>query len=421
MNEKFDLMKAAKNDFVFITDNAEKALEFLKIRDESTLVTVERGITVTPCAPGDQRLFPGELESMNVVYRSIATELLKDYDPVQAYEECCRDTKLLISKNNGYERYLLRPQALKGLLSTTLTSGSGWLILQSKNNIDFANAINCFLEVRPREITLIEVWGAVTAVASDRYKALPQYELLNIMLRSVESAKGKLIKFIYSHEMTYATVEFPPEMVKRYSLDKLNFDVSKATMRMHMRTSDNLNSAATVWIEITDGEKTLVTTNVYVMHKGQSSLQKFLESCEQAPLAMKELTEHLLVLSNYKLQYGESTIREVGRRMSIPDSVMVKTIKEAKICGLAFNQMTAYDGYLFVCQLINTLKVNKSKTKSFCGNEAMIENYIKTEAKAKVAMLRWMDIDQERHYKDITNLSSSTFEDPNQISLFDPN
>lgn len=420
MNENFDLMKAARNDFVYSTNNAEEALDFLRIRDESTLLTVARDITVTPIAPGDQRLFPGELASMNVVHHSIADNLRADYDPVKAYEECCNDTKLLICRGNGYERYLLRPQALKGLLSTTLTSGSGWGILQSKNNNDFANAINCFLTVRPRDITLIEVWGAVTAVASDRYTALPQYALLDTLLRSAESGQGKLTKFLYSHEMTYATVEFPPELVRRYSLEKLKFDASKAKMLMNMRTSDNLNSAATVAIEITDGEKTMATTSAYVAHKGQSSLERFEESCNSRNTALQEVYDQLVALSEYSLQYGESTIREVGKRMSIPDSVMVKAIKEAKIRGMLFDKMTAYDGYLFICELISTLNVNKSKTKSFCGNEAMIENYIKTDAKAKVAMLRWTDIDQERHYKDITNLNAHVFEDPNQISLFDP-
>lgn len=419
MNENFDLKKAVKNDFIFTTDNAEDALLFLQERDRSTLVTLAKDITVTPIAPGDLRLFPKEREDLKVVSHSIPEDLLVDYDADAAYEECARDTKLLISRAKGYERYLLRPQAIPGLLKTTLTGGPGWGILQDKDNTEFAHAINCFLEVRPRDMTLIEVWGAVTGIASDKYQYLSQYSLLEVLLLSAAASDAKLTKFMYSHEMTFATVEFPPEKVLAYSLDKLNFDPNKAKMLMHMRDSDNSNSAAVVWIEITDGTNTLATTGIYAVHKGASSIQKFAEACNSAPSAVKDTVDQVMALAAYKLQFGESTIREVGKRIGISDSVLVKEIKQAKVNGIRFDEMTAYEGYLFLCGLIDSLKVNKSKTKSFCGNEELIESYIKTETKAKIITARWTDIDEERHYKDITNLNPSVAEDPNQVSFFD--
>ena len=204
MNENFDLKKAVKNDFIFTTDNAEDALLFLQERDRSTLVTLAKDITVTPIAPGDLRLFPKEREDLKVVSHSIPEDLLVDYDADSAYEECARDTKLLISRAKGYERYLLRPQAIPGLLKTTLTGGPGWGILQDKDNTEFAHAINCFLEVRPRDMTLIEVWGAVTGIASDKYQYLSQYSLLEVLLLSAAASDAKLTKFMYSHEMTFA-------------------------------------------------------------------------------------------------------------------------------------------------------------------------------------------------------------------------
>lgn len=420
MNEK-KLMEAVSNRFTFSTNDAAEAMDFLEWRDANTSVLVTKDVTVKNVAPFDVRLMPDDYAVLHVVQHSIAEDEVQAYDSEKAFENSVADSKLLVTRGKGYERILLRPTAIPGLLGTTLVQGSGWGILQAKDSEAFANAINCFLEVRQRPVTLIEVWGSVTGFASERYVYLPQQELFRSFLAAATDRDGELVSFQYSHELTYAVAEFPPEQVRKYSLDKIGFDPGQASMRMYMSTSDCLQSSAHVWFVIEDGDKTVSATGVYAAHKGSSAISKFEDSCFEMHKALTEKVNRLADLDQYVLQYPESTLREVGKRMQIPDRITVKAIRDAIAEGIDFEQMTAFEGYLFVCRILDSLQVSKSKTRSFCGNEELIANYIKTEVKAKVADVRWQELDEEKRWPDIGFAAEDSLfvEAPNQISIFD--
>ena len=398
-NEK-RLLEASKDGFVFKSSDATEVLEFLSERQKHVKLRVVDSISTIPVFPVDTRLDPEEFRKHNVT-----CETMKDVDdflPETAFEECAKNVGLIITTTKGYDSLLLRDTAEAGLHDACEVNGRGWNNVR-RNAAVHSDACNAFLSTGKRRTTLIEVFGRVTGIASSKYVYLPQDQLLQAFITAGAECGGTLGEFVYTHGITYAYIDFPVEEAQKYSLDLLGFDKAKTTLRMYMCTSDCRQSSAHVWFELTDGDKACSAVGAYQAHKGRSAIAKFSEACMSMFEALSQSCTELLNLEQVPLQYPESTIRTVAKRLGIADSHVVSVIRDAKSQGINMNGWTAYEGYLFLCGVIDSYQPKKKKSarRLASGNVELFENYEKTEQKAKIARHPWKEIDTEERYEPV--------------------
>lgn len=417
-NEK-RILEATKDGFVFKSSDANEVLDFLSERREHVKVRVVDALSTIPVFPVDTRIDPEEFRKHNVTCSTMGNDI--GYSPEEAFEECCRNVGLIITSTKGYDSQLLRDTAEQGLHDACEVKGSGWNNVR-KNSAVHSDVCNGFLSTGKRRITLIEVYGRITGIASSKYTYLPQDQLLQAFITAGAEGSGKLGEFIYTHGITYAYIDFPPEEAQKYSLDLLGFDQGKTKLRMYMCTSDCRQSSAHVWFILTDGDKACSAVGAYQAHKGRSAIARFSESCMTMFEALNQSCAELLALEQIPLQYPESTIRDVARRLGIADRHVVSVIRDSKTQGISMNGWTAYEGYLFLCGVIDSYQPKKKKqTKSSSGSADLFENYVKTEQKAKVSRQPWKEIDTEERYDPIDLAPSKGKTDvlPGQISFDD--
>lgn len=416
-NEK-RIIEASKDGFVFKTSDASEVLEFLSEREKHVKVSVVDTLSTIPVFPVDTRIDPEEFRKHNVSCNTMECDI--GYSPEEAFEECCRNVGLIVTTTKGYDSLLLRDTAEAGLHDACEVKGSGWNNVR-KNSAVHSDACNAFLSTNHRRTTLIEVYGRVTGIASSKYTYLPQDQLLQAFITAGAEGNGSLGEFIYTHGITYAYIDFPAEEARKYSLDLLGFDKSKTTLRMYMCTSDCRQSSAHVWFILTDGEKACSAVGAYQAHKGRSAIARFSESCMTMFEALNQSCQELQALEGITLQYPESTIRDVARRLGIADRHTVSVIRDAKKQGIDMNGWTAYEGYLFLCGVIDSYQPKKKAKTSARGSLDLFNNYVKTEQKAKIAHHPWKEIDAEERYEPVELLPEKGKADalPGQMSFDD--
>lgn len=418
--ERKEVLKAARKDnFVFSTTDVGNALWLLEEITKATKTYTVTEPKVTRCPKGDMRLFPKEFKELNLKQETISDPELNLETEA---EDCAESTGLLISGNDGTGNpfnLLTRGSSIAGINDAARSSGRGLSDLYQQNLDFYIGCVNYLLWGRRHTpLTFIEVMGRVTSVVSSSYKHLNQDELLQFFLVAAAQNSGKLTNFNYSHELTYATVTFPSEKVETYSVDQLGFDPKTSSMQMHMKNSVTRNSAARVFFSIKDGDKELVAIGAYTAHFGNADVSKFSEACLGMNEALNQSIAELMALTKIQLTHAESSCREVAHRVGISDRRIVEEIKAAKRSGIDFDTLSAYEAYLFLNRVIDNGPIAKSKTKGFSGNTELIDTYIRTETKAKVANQQWQEIDKVLYYDDV-DASVPSDVDPRQISLLD--
>jgi hypothetical protein len=416
---KEELIRNARKDgFIFTSNDVNDVMWLLGIISDSTTVHEVRNPKVTRAKKGDVRLFNEEYKALHIVQSTISDPNYSDDSLEADYEECANNTGLLISADGGETNYLTRDTAFGGICDITRVKGRGLTDLYRMDIDMFIQTVNNLLTARSGSpVTFIEVMGRTTGVASGMYRHMDQKKLLQSFLVAAADKNGSLVNFNYSHELTYAVAEFPPELVQTYAIDRLGFDPAKAKMQMVMKNSVTRSSAARVYFIIREGDKEISALGAYTAHKGNSAIEAFAEACLGMHAALTQTVDALLDLSNIKLNNAESTIREVARRCGLSDRKMVEEIKSAKRAGkIDFGAMTAYEGYLFLNNVINDAQLSKSKVKGFSGNTDLIASYVKTEIKARIAVQHWGDIDQTLFFDEVT-VTPAQDVDPRQISL----
>lgn len=415
--EKKELLVAARKDkFVFSSHDVDDAVWLLDEISNATKVHSVTSPKVTRCPKGDTRLFPGEFKKLNLKQETVSSA---DYNLETEFEDCAESTGLLISGDDGATNFLTRECAGAGINDATRVKGKGLSDLYQKDRDRYIQTVNNLFWGRgDSPLTFIEVMGRVTGVASGIYRHLDQKQLLQSFLIAAAENDGELSNFNYSHELTYATAKFPSEKVKAYAVDRLGFDPNKSSMEMTMKNSVTRSSAARVYFTIKDGDKEIAALGAYTAHKGNSAVENFALACLGMTQALQQTVNDLLDLSALQLLRGESTVREVARRVGISEKKIVEEIKNAKRNGIDFNSMSAYEGYLFLNRVIDDAPLSKSKTKGFSGNVDLIGSYIRSELKARVVVQRWSEIDQILYFDEV-DASSASDVDPRQISLLD--
>lgn len=411
------IRNARKDDFVFSSNNVTDVMWFLGVISDSTKVHVARKPKICRAKKGDVRLFPEEYKNLHVVQTTISDPNYTDASLETDYEECANNTGFLFSPDGGETNFLTRNTAFSGTCDGMRVTGRGLTDVYKMDIDKFIEMGNILLAARGESpITVIEVMGRATGIASGMYRHMDQKKLTQAFLVAAADKNGTLANFNYSHELTYAVAEFPPELVLTYAVDRLGFNPATAKMQMIMKNSVTRSSAARVMFIIRDGDKEISALGAYTAHKGNNAIEAFSEACLNMHPALKQTIDALLDLENIQLNNAESTIREVARRCGLSDRKMVEEIKSAKRAGIDFGNMTAYQGYLFLNNVINDAQLSKSKVKGFSGNADLIASYVKTEIKARIALQHWGDIDQTLFYDEVT-ISPAQDVDPRQISL----
>lgn len=415
MDEK-RIIEASKDGFTFRTADAMEAMTFLTERAAHTQVRVVDQMATIPVFPVDTRLDAASYTQHNVTDNTMTN--VSGYSREEAFEECCRNVGLLLTTTKGYDSLLLRDTAELGLHDACEVQGRGWNHVR-RNHAVHSDVCNGFLQTGSRKATLIEVFGKVTGIASSKYTYLPQEQLLQAFITAGAESNGKLNEFIYAHDLTTACIEFPSDEAKKYSVQRLGMDESQTTLRMYMATSDTRRSSAYVWFVLSDGNRMCSAIGTYQAHKGKSAIVRFSESCLSMFTALSQTVKELLDLENIALTHAESTIREVAKRLGISDKHTASVIREQKAKGISFeNGWSAYDGYLFICGIIDLYQPKKQKGRHF-GSDQLFENYVKTELKAKIGKQPWNELDSVEHFPPIELLPANSADEllPGQMSL----
>lgn len=417
--KKVELINNARKDnFVFTSTNMDEVMELLGIISDGTKVHVVKDPRVRRAPKGDVRMMQEEYDALHVVQTTITDPSYTAQSLEVDYEDSANNTGILLSGDNGETHFLTRSTCEQGIDDATRVKGRGLRDLKNKDMDLYIQTINNLLFARGESpVTIIEVMGRATGVASGLYSHMDQRKLLQSFLIAAADKNGWLQNFNYTHELTYAVAEFPPELVETYAVDRLGFDPKASKMYMVMKNSVTRASAARVYFIIKEGDREIVAIGVYTAHKGNNPESAFASACLDMNSAMSATVEAVCALMNIPLKNGESTIREVARRCGLSDRKMVEEIKAAKGTGkIDFGNMTAFEGYLFLNNVINEAPLSKSQTKGFTGNVDLIASYVKAELKAKIALQHWGDIDQTLFFDEVT-VSPTQDVDPRQISL----